>query len=62
MDPGLNTYNPKEKAEWQAAYAEGYQAGKRHALRELKYVMKEIEKMEAFSTFTGTATTPPLTR
>jgi len=59
MAPGLNTYNPNEKAEWQAAYKEGFAAGKRAALRELKYALKDIEKLEAFSTSSGTATTHP---
>ena len=58
MSPGLNSYNPNEKAEWQAAYKEGFQAGKRAALRELKYAIKDIEKLEVFSTCSGTTTNP----
>jgi len=54
MSPSLNTFNPNEKAEFQAAYREGFQAGKKAALRELKYAMKNIEKLESYSTSTGT--------
>jgi len=55
MSPGTFTKpTPKEKAEWQAAYQEGFQAGKRQAIRELKYCMNDIAKLEAFCTFTST--------
>jgi hypothetical protein len=55
MSPGsFNKPTPEEKAEWQAAYAEGFKAGKRQALRELKQCIKDIERLEPFSTFTST--------
>lgn len=49
-------YNPKEKADWQAAYKEGFQAGKKAAIRELKYTLKDIEALEVFGTTSSTHT------
>lgn len=62
MAPGLNTYNPKAKEEWQAAYAEGFEAGKQAALKEIKYATKGIERMQAFSRFAATATNPTVNK
>ena len=54
MSTGINTYNTNEKEEWQSAYNEGFEAGKRAVLKELKKTEKNIKKLEAFSTSTGT--------
>lgn len=56
MSPGFNKPTPEEKAEWQAAYQEGFQAGKRAALRELEYAVKNIKRLEGLTTFTSTST------
>jgi len=58
---GDNFYltEPERKLQFQSAYTEGFRAGKKEALRELKYAMKDIEKLEAFNTSTGTFTNNP---
>ena len=47
---------PEKTLEWQSAYSEGFRTGKKQALRELKHAMKDIERLEAFATATGTFT------
>jgi len=43
--------------EYQRTFTEGFEAGKRHALRVLKKAEKEIQDAEAFSTSASTVST-----
>jgi len=44
--------------EYQTAYRDGFEAGKRAALRELKEASSRIKAKEPFSTATGTTSLP----
>ena len=56
MNNSLNEIIRRTSLEYQIAYTEGFEAGKRTALRELKEAIHKIESAEAFSTSTSTIT------
>ena len=56
MGNSLNEIIHRTSPGYQIAYTEGFEAGKRMALRELKEAIHKIKSAEAFSTSTSTIT------
>lgn len=49
----------RQLPEFQSAYAEGFEAGKRAAIREMKEAIARAKEKEPFVTFTVAATSDP---